>query len=57
MYNEIDVLVIPSLWYETYVLVKHEAFIREIPVIAADIGALEMVLSMDIIVINSLYQK
>lgn len=40
VYNEIDVLVIPSLWYETYVLVKYEAFIREIPVIAADIGAL-----------------
>ena len=40
IYARIDVLVIPSLCYESYSLVKHEAIMRNIPVIVSDIGAL-----------------
>jgi|LSQX01.1.fsa_nt_gb glycosyltransferase involved in cell wall biosynthesis len=40
VYKEIDVLLIPSLCYESYSLVKHEAIMRNIPVIVSDIGAL-----------------
>jgi glycosyltransferase involved in cell wall biosynthesis len=40
VYNEIDVLVVPSLCYESYSLVKHEAIMRNIPVIVSDVGAL-----------------
>lgn len=40
IYNQIDVLIIPSLCYESYSLVKHEAIMRNIPIIVADIGAL-----------------
>jgi glycosyltransferase involved in cell wall biosynthesis len=35
-----DVLVVPSLWYETASLVVQEAFAVKTPVIAADHGAL-----------------
>lgn len=35
-----DVLVVPSLWYETAALIIQEAFAAGIPVIASDIGAL-----------------
>ncbi|MGH2543012.1 MAG: glycosyltransferase, partial [Ardenticatenaceae bacterium] len=35
-----DVLVVPSIWYETAALVIQEAFAAGIPVIASDIGAL-----------------
>jgi len=37
---EADVLVVPSLWYETAALVVQEAFAAGVPVIAADHGAL-----------------
>ena len=39
-YNEIDVLVIPSLAHESFSLVAREALLRGKPVIAAKIGAL-----------------
>jgi len=39
-YSEMDVLVVPSICYESYSLVVREAFICKIPVIASDIGAL-----------------
>ncbi|MDQ4075336.1 MAG: glycosyltransferase family 4 protein [Chloroflexota bacterium] len=35
-----DVLVVPSLWYETAALVIQEAFAVGLPVIASDLGAL-----------------
>ncbi|MCK4795422.1 MAG: glycosyltransferase family 4 protein [Desulfobacteraceae bacterium] len=39
-YSEMDVLVVPSICYESYSLVVQEAFITRTPVIASDIGAL-----------------
>lgn len=41
IFNEIDVLVVPSLWYETYCLVLHEALLCNIPVIVSDIGVMK----------------
>ena len=38
---ETDVLVVPSLWYETAALVIQEAFAAGVPVIASDLGALK----------------
>lgn len=35
-----DVLVVPSLWYETFSLIIQEAFAAKLPVIASDLGAL-----------------
>jgi len=40
VYEGLDVLVIPSICYESYSLVKHEAIMRNIPIIVSDIGAL-----------------
>jgi glycosyltransferase involved in cell wall biosynthesis len=40
VYGQIDALVIPSVCCESYSLVKHEAILRNIPIIAADAGAL-----------------
>ena len=37
---EADVLVVPSIWYETAALVIQEAFAVGVPVIASDLGAL-----------------
>ncbi|HDN80401.1 MAG TPA: glycosyltransferase [Chloroflexi bacterium] len=36
-----DVVVVPSLWYETYSMIVHEAFAMGVPVIASAHGALE----------------
>jgi glycosyltransferase involved in cell wall biosynthesis len=38
--KNIDVMVVPSLWYENYPLVIHEAFACNIPVIASNIGGM-----------------
>jgi glycosyltransferase involved in cell wall biosynthesis len=35
-----DVVIVPSLWYETASLITQEAFAAGVPVIASDIGAL-----------------
>lgn len=35
-----DVVVIPSIWYETFSMVVHEAFLAHVPVIAPRLGAL-----------------
>jgi len=40
-FEEIDVLVVPSLWYENSPLTIHEAFIARVPVIASDIGGMK----------------
>ncbi|MHA1249353.1 MAG: glycosyltransferase family 4 protein [Candidatus Helarchaeota archaeon] len=38
--SEIDVLIVPSLWYENSPLVIHEAFLAKIPVITSDLGGM-----------------
>lgn len=40
LYEEIDVLVVPSLWYENAPLVISEALAARVPVVASRIGAL-----------------
>lgn len=40
VYNDIDLLVIPSMAHESFSLVAREALLRGVPVIASDIGAL-----------------
>ncbi|WP_374688277.1 glycosyltransferase, partial [Promineifilum sp.] len=36
----LDVLVVPTLWYETYSIVAHEAFAAGVPVVASRIGVM-----------------
>ncbi len=38
--SNIDVLVLPSLWYENYPLVLHESLACNVPVIASNIGGM-----------------
>jgi glycosyltransferase involved in cell wall biosynthesis len=40
VFNQIDVLVVPSVWYENSPLVVHEAFAAGKPVIASTLGGL-----------------
>lgn len=40
IFQEIDVLVTPSIWYENYPLVLHEALASNVPVIASDLGGM-----------------
>lgn len=40
IYQTIDVLVVPSICYESYSLVLHEALASDVPVIASDLGGL-----------------
>ncbi|MFA6271448.1 MAG: glycosyltransferase family 4 protein [Candidatus Paceibacterota bacterium] len=40
IFKEIDVLVVPSIWYENAPLVIQEAFLARIPVIASRIGGI-----------------
>jgi glycosyltransferase involved in cell wall biosynthesis len=40
VYQEIDVLVVPSLWLENSPLVIHEAFMAGVPVVGARIGGI-----------------
>jgi len=40
VYEEFDVLVVPSLWLENSPLVIHEAFMAGVPVVAARIGGM-----------------
>jgi glycosyltransferase involved in cell wall biosynthesis len=37
---QVDVVVVPSLWYETLSLIAHEAFVAGLPVIASRLGVL-----------------
>lgn len=39
-YRDIDVLVVPSIWYENSPIVIQEAFASRVPVIAADAGGM-----------------
>jgi len=38
--NDIDVLIVPSIWYENAPLVIQEAFLAGVPVITSDIGGM-----------------
>ena len=38
--GELDVLVVPSLWYENSPLTIHEAFQAGVPVVCSDIGGM-----------------
>jgi len=38
--QRVDVVVVPSLWYETYCLILHEALSCNLPVIASDVGVM-----------------
>jgi glycosyltransferase involved in cell wall biosynthesis len=40
VYSAMDVLVVPSLWFENSPLVIHEAFMSGVPVVAARIGGM-----------------
>ena len=40
VYQAFDVLVVPSLWLENSPLVIHEAFMHQVPVVAARIGGI-----------------
>lgn len=40
MLAQVDVIVVPSLWYETFVFVISEAFAMGVPVIASNLGVL-----------------
>jgi len=44
---KLDVLVVPSVWNETYSIVTREAFLAKIPVIASNIGALPEIITPD----------
>ena len=37
---QVDALAVPSLWYETFSLITHEAFAAGVPVLASNLGAL-----------------
>jgi glycosyltransferase involved in cell wall biosynthesis len=38
--SKVDVVIISSIWYETYSLILHEAFACNIPVIASNVGVM-----------------
>ncbi|MCK6446900.1 MAG: glycosyltransferase [Planctomycetes bacterium] len=41
VYREIDVLVVPSVWFENSPLTIHEAFLLSTPVVTSDIGGMK----------------
>ncbi len=40
VFASIDVVIIPSLWYETYSLILKEAFFCSVPVVASNVGVM-----------------
>ncbi len=48
IYQELDVLVVPSLWPENSPLVIHEAFMHHVPVIGARIGGIPGLIVHDV---------
>lgn len=40
VYSEIDVLIVPSLWYENSPITIHEAFLAKTPVVTSNIGGM-----------------
>ncbi len=45
---EVDAVLIPSLWYETYSLTLHEAWAAGVPVIASDLGVMADAVTHDV---------
>ncbi|MFO1010657.1 MAG: glycosyltransferase [Planctomycetota bacterium] len=41
VYSEIDVLVVPSTWFENSPITIHEAYLTKTPVVASDIGGMK----------------
>lgn len=41
VYAEIDVLLVPSIWFENSPITIHEAFLTKTPVVASDIGGMK----------------
>lgn len=41
LYDECDIVVVPSIWYEPFGIVIQEAFRQGVPVIASDIGGIK----------------
>lgn len=46
--GQVDILAVPSLWYETFSLIAHEAFAARVPVVASKSGALAEVVRDEI---------
>jgi glycosyltransferase involved in cell wall biosynthesis len=46
--SNIDVLVVPSIWYENSPLVIHEAFLAKIPVITSNLGGMAELVSHEL---------
>jgi glycosyltransferase involved in cell wall biosynthesis len=44
----VDVVAVPSLWYETLSFIAHEAFVAGLPVIASRMGVLADVVRDDV---------
>lgn len=40
VFHSCDVMIIPSIWYENYPLVLHEALVSQVPVITSNIGGM-----------------
>jgi glycosyltransferase involved in cell wall biosynthesis len=40
IYQEADIAIVPSIWYENYPLALHEALASHLPVIASDVGGM-----------------
>ncbi len=47
-FSNIDVLIVPSVWYETFSVVIREAFAAEIPVIASNVGAIPEIVNDEV---------
>lgn len=45
---QVDVVVVPSLWYETFALIVREAFAAGVPVMVSDLGALHEAVRADV---------
>lgn len=48
LYREIDVLVVPSTWFENSPLVIHEAFLHRTPVVTSDIGGMRELVTHEV---------
>lgn len=48
IYQDIDVAIVPSLWYENYPLVLHEALASNVPVLASGAGGMAEKVENDI---------
>lgn len=40
VFKEVDVAIVPSIWWENYPLIIHEALVSSVPIIASNIGGM-----------------